>query len=360
MMLGRAIVAGLLFLTPSSALAWSAAPHEAIAETAQGQLTPAARAALARILQDTDTLSPGALASVATWPDDLRARARHHTIAPGWGPADIEEADQFNADHPSNAQWHFVDLPLGASGYPTPDPAPGDPLRPFVSLADIVHAMARCIAILEAPSEPNNFTKRQAVRWLVHLVGDLHQPLHVTSGYYNTTLPSFPNTPTRINDPVKAAKPGVLNDRGGNGLLFSASESNNLHSLWDRCLPGVVSGASCSGGPDGFTLLAAHLTTLMTPSAVAAATTSGDHHGWPAAWATDSLQRAVATNAFPSSLKQGGVKESTHGDDDSVLARISAPTKNAYTANHVAAARAQLLNAAIRLAVLLNAINWPQ
>ena len=42
------------------------------------------------------------------------------------------------------------------------------------------------------------------------------------------------------------------------------------------------------------------------------------------------------------------------------LARISAPTKNAYTANHVAAARAQLLNAAIRLAVLLNAINRPQ
>ena len=158
---------------------------------------------------------------------------------------------------------------------------------------------------------------------------------------------------------MKAARPGVFTDRGGNGLLFSASESNNLHSLWDRCLPGVVSGASCSGGPDGFTPLAAHLTGLMTASAVAAAATPGDHHGWPAAWVTDSLQRAVVTHAYPSSLQQGRVKPGAHADDDSILAKIATPTKNAYTANHVGAARTQLVKAAVRLAAMLNAIVWP-
>lgn len=157
-----------------------------------------------------------------------------------------------------------MDLPLGAGGYPATEPSPTDPLRPFVNDADIVHAILQCIATLEGTITPPDSTKLQAARWLVHLVGDLHQPLHVTSGYYKTTLPSFGNTPIRIADPIKAAKSGTLTDRGGNGLLFSASTSNNLHSLWDRCLPGVVSGATCSGGADGFTPLAARLTGLMT------------------------------------------------------------------------------------------------
>jgi hypothetical protein len=51
-----------------------------------------------------------------------------------------------------------------------------------------------------------------------------------------------PDVTSRLTDPVKAAKTGMLTDRGANGLLFSASTSNNLHSLWDKCLPGVVSG----------------------------------------------------------------------------------------------------------------------
>ena len=84
-----------------------------------------------------------------------------------------------------------MDLPLGSGAYPATDPAPGNPLRPFISQADIVHAIRRCVAILEAPTAPDNFSKRQAVRWLVHLIGDLHQPMHVTSGYYNTTITSF-------------------------------------------------------------------------------------------------------------------------------------------------------------------------
>lgn len=42
--------------------------------------------------------------------------------------------------------------------------------------------------------------------------------MHVTSGYYETTLVNFPTKPVRINDPERAAKPVVLNDRGANGL----------------------------------------------------------------------------------------------------------------------------------------------
>jgi S1/P1 Nuclease len=185
----------IVLLGTADASAWSSPAHQAIGEAAQSRLTPQARAALARILQDTDTLSPGALAGVATWADDVRARARHQTVADGWGPADIDEADQFNADNPGNALWHFVDLTLGATAYPATDPPTGDPLKPFVTSDDIVHALGRCIAILEAPTADPKFSKRQAVRWIVHLVGDLHQPMHVRVA--TTRRPSRPSRPSR-------------------------------------------------------------------------------------------------------------------------------------------------------------------
>ena len=46
-------------LLPSLVAAWGCASHQAIGLAAESQLTPQAKAALARILQDTDTLSPG-------------------------------------------------------------------------------------------------------------------------------------------------------------------------------------------------------------------------------------------------------------------------------------------------------------
>ena len=54
-----------------------------------------------------------------------------------------------------------------------------------------MHAIRQAVAAFEAPTDAPAFTRRQAVRFLVHLVGDLYQPMHVTSGYYNTTLVRF-------------------------------------------------------------------------------------------------------------------------------------------------------------------------
>jgi S1/P1 Nuclease len=192
---------------------------------------------------------------------------------------------------------------------------------------------------------------------MVALVPEGIAAMHVTSGYYKTTLATFPTKPVRIDDPVQAAKPGVLGDRGANGLLFSSNESNTLHSTWDRCLAGMVSGATCSGAL-AFTPLAVKLKSLITPGAIADATTPGNHRDWPAAWATDTLRQAVAKQVYPSNLKAGRIKPDAHGDEDSVQAIIVAPVKSAYVTNHVATAQAQLVKAAIRLAALFNAIQW--
>lgn len=113
-------LAGLVLL-PSSVAARSFATHQTAAEAAQAQLTPKAQAALQK---------------------------NPNFVADGWGPIEIDEADQFNTDHPSNAQWQFVDLPLGAGAFWAADPQVGPPLRPFVGPNDIVHALQGCITIL--------------------------------------------------------------------------------------------------------------------------------------------------------------------------------------------------------------------
>lgn len=350
-----AIVISLLAFTTPQAAAFSSPGHQAIADVAQDRLSPATRAALGRILQGSGDLAPGALAAVATWPDDVRARAVHGTIAAGWTSDDVQEADDFNRDHPRNADWHFVNLPLGAVGYP-PDPVPtGNPLRAFVGPDDIVHALNQAIQILESPTTTDGFSKRQAVRFLVHLVGDVNQPMHVTTGYYDTKKTSFKSKPVRIDDPVQAAKGGVLGDRGGNGLSFS--HTVELHALWDWCLPNLAVKLGCNASNPP--ALATGLRMLVTPQAIAAAATPGDYHGWAAAWATDSLQQAGAAKAYVVTLTNGIKHVDSHTQEASVLATIASPTQANYTTAARATATAeQLTKAAVRLADLLNAIAW--
>src|SRR5713226_7176217 len=138
--------------------------HKAIAKAAESLLDVKGRAGVQKVLGSTD------LASVATWPDDLKQAAR------GRGPlVDDQEAIKFNHDFPKNGSWHFVNLALGLNAYTDNGP--------FSDPNDVVHTINRCIRILEGSSEPN-FSKLQALRFLVHLVGDIHQPLHVGTGYF--------------------------------------------------------------------------------------------------------------------------------------------------------------------------------
>jgi S1/P1 Nuclease len=156
----------LFFTIP--AYPWGAEGHQAIGEAARAMLTPEARIEIQKILGDDD------LASIAVWLDDLRNLAHHHS-----GPLrdDDPEAMAFNAKFPENDSWHFVDLPVGFTKYSLDSP--------FSSPNDIVHALRRAIDVLEGKS--SEFTKVQALRIIVHLVGDIHQPLHMVSGYYDLT-----------------------------------------------------------------------------------------------------------------------------------------------------------------------------
>src|SRR6266481_237855 len=303
----------LFFTTP--AYPWGAEGHQAIGEAARTMLTPKARIEIQKLLGDDD------LASIAVWLDDVRNLAHHHS-----GPLrDDPEAMAFNAKFPENDSWHFVDLPVGFTNYSLDGP--------FSSPNDIVHALGMAIDVLEGKS--SQFTKVQALRIIVHLVGDIHQPLHTVSGYYDV---SDLEQPQLISDPTDAF--GKPQDRGGNQLFYTKSQE--LHALWDTKL--VVKVATSTS----FQQLAEILS-----EAPLAPQTPGDYHAWPMKWAEDS--ETVAIGAYDG-IAFGAAKLADNGN----IERIEIKLPSGYVPAQVSQVQVQLRKASAHLAQLLNAIQYEQ
>jgi hypothetical protein len=74
-----------------------------------------------------------------------------------------------------------------------------------------VNQLNLCVDILERVEVTPGWTEAQAVWWLIHLLGDIHQPLHVTTGYYKIASAKLAK-PKLIVDPLQTDKPGILGD----------------------------------------------------------------------------------------------------------------------------------------------------
>jgi hypothetical protein len=175
----------ILLLVPCSAFAWGDQGHRVTAAFAEQQLSPAARQAALKILGTAH------LSDVASDPDKWKSN-------PG----------EFR-----NAEWHFVDVPLGKSF----DAARDCPFSDCVT--DRVDQFADIVK-----HEMNAPRRKEALIYLIHFVGDIHQPLHSATGFL----------------------PNGLNDRGGNlvapvtlngkHLNHKDNKNDNLHFLWDVSL----------------------------------------------------------------------------------------------------------------------------
>lgn len=166
------------FLLPERLLAWGDQGHRIIALVAETRLQPRARAAIA------DLLGEDGLADAAVWADGVKAA------------------------RPDTASWHYVDIPVEATRY--------DPERDCGEGNCLVAQIERWQAVLSDPRSPPT-ERSDAVKFLVHFVGDLHQPLHCADN----------------------------RDRGGNEVLVTffgeAAEPErnrpwNLHAVWDSGL----------------------------------------------------------------------------------------------------------------------------
>lgn len=165
LVLSIGVVAGI-FSTP--ALAWGPTGHQTTGYIAQSLLTPEAQIRLNEIMPAAD------LGQVATWMDDERLNLKK-TI-------------------PDSAQWHFYNLPV-CDNKPKKDLCKNNNCAIYR-----IDEYAQVLADPKTSKEDKIF----AVRVVVHVVGDLHQPLHA----------------------------GDNGDRGGNQL--KVGEHTNLHSTWDK------------------------------------------------------------------------------------------------------------------------------
>jgi hypothetical protein len=157
----------LLTLLSFTCFSWGPTGHRAVGLIAEKHLTSKAKKNIAKILGQQS------LAEIATWMDDIRSDSTYN----------------YTAD------WHWVTIETGK----TYDQSPKNPK------GDVIATLERIIAELKKHNLDKK-TETEYLKMLVHLVGDIHQPLHV----------------------------GCCDDQGGNKVKVKwFGRESNLHTTWD-------------------------------------------------------------------------------------------------------------------------------
>lgn len=194
------VFAALVLLQPRG-FAWSSAGHMVIAAEAFRELSPTLKFKVAKMLESHPDYGKWAKAFAAGLPD-VDVETYVFLRASTW-PDEIRKGSS-QYDHP---KWHFIDYPLRAPDFPMePGPAPED---------DILYGIAQCQKVL---NDTNSSPELKAVHlsYLIHLVGDVHQPLHCAS-LFNSTYPN--------------------GDRGGTEFYVKPGVKGiSLHHFWDGLL----------------------------------------------------------------------------------------------------------------------------
>lgn len=234
----RATALVLLLFMPLAATAWGPEGHEIVADLAQVRLNENAKAGIRSLIGDVS------LASIADWADEIR-RDRDETY-----------------------NWHFVDIPMSATGFSDDRDCflPNNKHKGAATdhqncVVDRIEIFERVLGDTNAPREQ----RIEALKFLVHFVGDVHQPFHAIG---------------------EAA--------GGNGIAvveFGSSECGqrpcNLHGAWDS---GLIRHTGLSTEQ-----YAAHLEVLISDQHLTATGTPEDwanesHNDAKSAWLNDGGQ----------------------------------------------------------------------
>jgi hypothetical protein len=178
-----ATAALLLCVATPQSWAWGREGHRLTALVADNYLTPETRAAV------QDLLGKQSMADVASW------------------------ADEYRQQHPETGGWHFADTPKGEATYNRDRDCPVSPDTTSKARDCVVDR----IVYFEQRLGDKTLThdqRAEALKYLIHFLGDIHQPLHM-----------------------------IGDARGGNDISVSFMGSNqcgsykcNLHGVWDETL----------------------------------------------------------------------------------------------------------------------------
>jgi hypothetical protein len=289
----------LLILAPAAAFGWGDGGHEMVAAIAFGRLNSKAKAEVNRLL--AVPVTPAGLQGME--PSDPEKRFWH---AAHW-PDDVKK------DLPSTADEHFIDQPFSADGTALPGDLP--------KAKNVVAALQRHVATLQGNA--SDADKAMALRFIIHFVGDIHQPLHCT---------------TRVTSGLPEG------DRGGNDFIVKVRDQNGhsrqekLHSYWDGGLGTFPKeGPHFTPPPDG-EIPPAVETILREHPDTDPQITAGGPFGFQS-WANESRQLGI--DAAYDHLKPKGAVNSD------------------YNNQGIEVARRRVAWAGYRLANLLNAI-WKE
>ena len=288
-------ILAVMLLTPSLALGWGAGGHMMVASIAFKRLNPRAKAQatalLARPIKPADISAKSKdFVNAAHWADDLRPFA---------------EFDSFKA-------LHFLDQPFSTDGSPLPAGVPEPD--------NIVKALEDNVNILQTSTDKD--AQAQALRFIIHFVGDIHQPLHCA---------------TRIT----AADPE--GDRGGNLVSIMLPgpggklQKSNLHSYWDGGIGSFPRTGPNFAPPPLKQIGPATIIAMKGNPATAPNVNLNDPMNF-GAWAEESF--ALAKDVAYPGIKNGG-----------------RPSAN-YNAASLKVVRKRVAWGGYRLAALLNSI-WP-
>lgn len=285
-------------LTTVSAFGWGCEGHQMIALIARAHLTPQASLAVDKLLRE-NPIDPALnrfckdrgsdlMADSATWADDART---------------IEKT----------GDWHFIDIPLAVHGV-------GEDAMKWCGDGCIVGAIDHEWALLRDRSQPAAVRAR-ALRYLIHLVGDLAQPLHAADNH----------------------------DRGGNCTqirFFSEEKPENLHAIWD------------------YKIIARDLETIKTTRAEYArglderfSESKIDIPAW--AWESHALASEVAYGDLKppipiASATAGTADQAACAADRAAVGALHVWIDDEYVNRALPVIRTQLAKAGYRLAALLN------
>ena len=250
----------MLAAVSTPALAWGPEGHQIVAAIAARELTPNARAKVGALLGgDADAL----MVLDASWADEIRDA------------------------RPETAPWHFVDIEIGSGGY--------NLVRDCAANNCVVAQILRDEHILSDPraSAPD---KAEALRFLIHFAGDLHQPLHAADRH---------------------------DDGGGKVMLRWRNKRLSLHQMWDRDVVEALGRDSVQIG--------VQIDSQLSPQQKAQI-----RAGAPADWANESF--GMAANEIYAKLPAGKRVVDDYPDRESAVARL------------------QLARAGLRLAAILNGL----
>lgn len=229
------LVLAIALSCASPAFAWGPLGHRVVARLAEARLTPQAKAEVKRLLA---VRGKRYLDQVANWADDLR--------------------DTDPALYRSTAKLHYINFHSSDCIY--------EPPRDCRNGECVVAAIAKYSSILSDRTH-SAATRAQALAFVVHFVGDVHQPLHA----------------------------GYRHDAGGNDFQVRwRGQGTNLHRIWDSAM-----------------LDDAHLSTAQYTRRLLAGRTPIARGGTPAEWAEESCRID----------RDGGVYPSSHFIDEAYMQR---------------------------------------